>query len=76
VSHYTDAVPLPGYPRAGGTIGFIGRYDEPRKGMDVLIAAFDQTGDDSPGFAAAGGRARRGRGFLDGVPPVLRDRID
>jgi len=42
VSHFVDAQPLPGYPREGGTIGFIGRYDEPRKGMDVLVAAIEQ----------------------------------
>jgi phosphatidylinositol alpha-mannosyltransferase len=43
VSHFAAAQPLPGYPQPldsrGGTIGFIGRYDEPRKGMDVLVDA-------------------------------------
>ncbi len=38
---YADARPLPGYPRPGGTIGFVGRYDEPRKGMAVLLAALE-----------------------------------
>src|ERR1700712_5282613 len=32
VARYATATPLPGYPREGGTIGFIGRYDEARKG--------------------------------------------
>ncbi|WP_156753743.1 glycosyltransferase family 4 protein [Actinokineospora pegani] len=39
VGFFRDAEPLPGYPRAGGTIGFVGRYDEPRKGMPVLLKA-------------------------------------
>ncbi|MBA2555000.1 MAG: glycosyltransferase family 4 protein [Geodermatophilaceae bacterium] len=39
VQQYRRAEPLPGYPRAGGTVGFIGRYDEPRKGLPVLLAA-------------------------------------
>ncbi|MFC0435739.1 glycosyltransferase family 4 protein [Kutzneria buriramensis] len=39
VRFFADAAPLPGYPRAGGTIGFVGRYDEPRKGMSVLVEA-------------------------------------
>ena len=39
VQFFARATPLPGYPRAGGTIGFIGRYDEPRKGMSVLLEA-------------------------------------
>ncbi|OZD60120.1 alpha-(1-2)-phosphatidylinositol mannosyltransferase [Rhodococcus sp. 06-1059B-a] len=30
---------LPGYPRAGGTVLFLGRFDEPRKGMSVLLRA-------------------------------------
>ncbi|MET0199974.1 MAG: glycosyltransferase family 4 protein [Rhodococcus fascians] len=30
---------LPGYPRAGGTVLFLGRFDEPRKGMAVLLRA-------------------------------------
>src|SRR6201996_4440130 len=42
VSHFATASPLPGYPRPGGTIGFIGRFDEPRKGMDVLLGAVQQ----------------------------------
>jgi phosphatidylinositol alpha-mannosyltransferase len=45
VAHYAEAEPFDGFPRAydgrGGTIGFIGRYDEPRKGMDVLVAALE-----------------------------------
>jgi phosphatidylinositol alpha-mannosyltransferase len=39
VGFFAGADELPGYPRAGGTIGFIGRYDEPRKGMGVLLDA-------------------------------------
>ncbi len=42
VDRFAAAQPLPGYPREGGTVGFIGRYDEPRKGMDVLIGALQQ----------------------------------
>lgn len=39
VGAFVHAQPLPGYPRAGGTVLFLGRYDEPRKGMASLIAA-------------------------------------
>jgi phosphatidyl-myo-inositol alpha-mannosyltransferase len=39
VRFYAEATPLPGYPRRGGTVGFVGRYDEPRKGMSVLLDA-------------------------------------
>ncbi len=39
VAFYADAEPLPGYPREGGTIGFVGRFTEPRKGMSILLGA-------------------------------------
>ncbi|AIJ22955.1 glycosyltransferase family 4 protein [Amycolatopsis methanolica] len=39
VEFFSRAKPLEGYPRAGGTIGFVGRFTEPRKGMDVLLEA-------------------------------------
>jgi phosphatidylinositol alpha-mannosyltransferase len=38
VDAFADGPPLPGYPRAG-TVGFLGRFDEPRKGMPVLLDA-------------------------------------
>lgn len=39
VAAFAEADPLPGYPRNGPTVLFLGRYDEPRKGMPVLLAA-------------------------------------
>ncbi|GDY28791.1 glycosyltransferase family 4 protein [Gandjariella thermophila] len=39
VSLFADAEPLPGYPRTGGTVGFVGRFTEPRKGMRTLLEA-------------------------------------
>ena len=39
VASFASAQPLPGYPRAGRTVLFLGRYDEPRKGMAVLLGA-------------------------------------
>jgi phosphatidylinositol alpha-mannosyltransferase len=48
VGFFASATPLPGYPRAGGTLGFIGRFDEPRKGMDILIEALRYLTPDRP----------------------------
>jgi phosphatidyl-myo-inositol alpha-mannosyltransferase len=39
VERYAAAEPLPGWPGAGGAVGFVGRIDEPRKGLDVLLDA-------------------------------------
>ncbi|GGG08827.1 phosphatidyl-myo-inositol mannosyltransferase [Rhodococcoides trifolii] len=39
VPAFSTATPLPGYPRPGKTVLFLGRYDEPRKGMATLLGA-------------------------------------
>lgn len=39
VSMFAAARPLDGYPRPGRTIAFLGRYDEPRKGIEILLRA-------------------------------------
>lgn len=39
VAAFAMAQPLSGYPRTGRTVLFLGRYDEPRKGMAVLLGA-------------------------------------
>jgi phosphatidyl-myo-inositol alpha-mannosyltransferase len=48
VSYFARAQPLPGYPRAGGTVGFVGRFGEPRKGMPVLLAALRSAAQTRP----------------------------
>lgn len=39
VAAFASAPRLDGYPRPGRTVAFLGRYDEPRKGMAVLLGA-------------------------------------
>lgn len=39
VGFFAGAPLLDGYPRPGRTVLFLGRYDEPRKGMAVLLGA-------------------------------------
>jgi phosphatidyl-myo-inositol alpha-mannosyltransferase len=75
VSRYEKAAPLPGWPGEGGTLGFLGRMEEPRKGLDVLLRAFE--------LLAAQRRGLRllvaGPGDLDDVrakvPEAIRDRL-
>jgi phosphatidyl-myo-inositol alpha-mannosyltransferase len=38
---YRYAEPLDGWPGEGGAIGFLGRMEEPRKGLSVLLKAFE-----------------------------------
>jgi phosphatidylinositol alpha-mannosyltransferase len=39
VDRYANASSLDGWPGPGGAVGFVGRIDEPRKGLDVLLEA-------------------------------------
>ena len=41
---------LPGYPRPGHPVGFLGRFGEPRKGMAVLLDALRLLAPDRPGL--------------------------
>jgi phosphatidylinositol alpha-mannosyltransferase len=74
VSAYSKAEPLPGYPRdpeLGGTIGFIGRYDESRKGMAVLLAALQTLVEKRPGLQLlVAGRGDQEE-FLKTLPPSV-----
>jgi phosphatidylinositol alpha-mannosyltransferase len=76
VAHYAQAQPLPGYPRQGGTIGFIGRYDESRKGMDVLIEALETLAPERPDLRVLVAGRGDAEDFLDGLPDAVRGRIE
>lgn len=45
-----DARGFAGWPGEGGALGFLGRMDEPRKGLPVLIHAFRELAGDRPGL--------------------------
>ena len=48
VSRFVGADPLPGWPGEGGALGFVGRVDEPRKGLPVLLDAMRLLWKDRP----------------------------
>jgi phosphatidylinositol alpha-mannosyltransferase len=48
VAAFASAPTLDGYPRPGKSVLFLGRYDEPRKGMDVLLRALPALVDAFP----------------------------
>ena len=48
VASFASALPLPGYPRPGRTVLFLGRFDEPRKGMAVLLGALPAVVEEYP----------------------------
>jgi phosphatidylinositol alpha-mannosyltransferase len=48
VESFASAPPLDGYPRPGRSVLFLGRFDEPRKGMAVLLGALPALVDSFP----------------------------
>jgi phosphatidylinositol alpha-mannosyltransferase len=73
---YRKAEPLPGWPGPGGAIGFLGRIDESRKGLSVLLKAFEILGPERPGLRLlVAGRAADPDEVLHKVPAALRDRV-
>jgi len=78
VAHYAGAGPLPGYPRPaelGGTIGFIGRYDESRKGMSVLLAALRELVRIRPGVQLVVAGRGEEKDFIANLPPELANSV-
>ncbi|WP_039831031.1 glycosyltransferase family 4 protein [Nocardiopsis valliformis] len=73
VRRFARADPLPGWPGEGGSIGFLGRLDEPRKGLATLLAAFTRMAPHRPGLRLL--VAGPGEPDLSGVPEPLRERV-
>jgi phosphatidyl-myo-inositol alpha-mannosyltransferase len=72
---YAMAEPLPGWPGDDGSLGFLGRMDEQRKGLPVLLRAFETLGRERPGLrllVAGPGDAGEVRAR---VSRELRDRV-
>jgi phosphatidyl-myo-inositol alpha-mannosyltransferase len=75
VHRFSRAEPLPGWPGPGGAIGFLGRLDEPRKGLPILQHAFEILADGRPGLRLLiAGRGDQ-QEALARVPPSLRSRV-
>jgi phosphatidylinositol alpha-mannosyltransferase len=75
VRRYEKAEPLAGFPGTGGTLGFLGRMDEPRKGLDILLAAFSLLAPERPELRLLiAGRGDQ-EDALSQVPAAYRDRV-
>ena len=75
VRKYEKAEPLPGFPGTGGTLGFLGRTDEPRKGLDVLLAAFTLMAPQRPDLRLLIAGRGEPEEALSQVPAAYRDRV-
>ena len=76
VTRYANAEPFAGYPRAGGTLGCIGRYDEPRKGMQVLTDALSLLIERHPQLRLLVAGRGEADEFRAGLAPEVSERID
>ncbi|MFI7544251.1 glycosyltransferase family 4 protein [Actinoplanes sp. NPDC049599] len=76
VVKFATAEPLPGWPGEGGTLGFLGRFTESRKGFDLLRTAFVTLARQRPGLrllvAGPGDRAD----LYDDIPAELHPRVE
>ncbi|MFC4060364.1 glycosyltransferase family 4 protein [Planomonospora corallina] len=75
VRRYTDAEPL---PRAADAevIGFLGRMDEPRKGLPVLLEAFALLAPERPRLRLLIAGPGDADEVLGRVPAAFHDRVD
>ncbi|MFD3684753.1 glycosyltransferase family 4 protein [Nocardiopsis sp. NPDC058631] len=75
VRAFEHACALPGWPGEGGSLGFLGRLDEPRKGLSVLLDAFALLAPRRPGLRLLVAGPGDGEAALAAVPEDLRARV-
>ncbi|MEV6862336.1 glycosyltransferase family 4 protein [Streptosporangium subroseum] len=74
VGRYTEGEPLPGWD-GGEVIGFLGRMDEPRKGLPVLLEAFTLLAAERPGLRLLIAGPGDAKEVLEKVPAAFHDRV-
>ncbi|GAA3210366.1 glycosyltransferase family 4 protein [Actinocorallia longicatena] len=78
---YAMAEPMPGWHRRTDgardeqALGFLGRIDEPRKGLQVLLKAFETLGRERPGLRLLVAGPGDADDALAKVSPELRNRV-
>ncbi len=72
---FSRADPLPGWPGHGGALGFLGRLDEPRKGLPVALRAFELLAAARPQLRLLIAGPGDTDDVLSRVPAALRSRV-
>ncbi|MEV4563268.1 glycosyltransferase family 4 protein [Nonomuraea sp. NPDC049419] len=75
VARYTDAEPLDGWGPDGATIGFLGRMDEERKGLPILLDAFAVLAAQRPDVKLLIAGPGDEKDVYERVPKQFRDRV-
>ena len=76
VSRFASAPPLDGAGDGAVRVGFVGRYDEPRKGMQVLVAALEQLAGERPQLRLVVAGRGDAEEFRAELPRALARRVD
>jgi phosphatidylinositol alpha-mannosyltransferase len=75
VDRFAAAAAQPAWRGTAGTVGFIGRLDEPRKGLPTLLAAMERVVSERPGvrlLVAGKGDAEEA---VEDVSPAVREAV-
>jgi phosphatidylinositol alpha-mannosyltransferase len=75
LARFAHAEPLPGWPGTGGTLGFLGRFTEPRKGFPILLDALSRLAPTRPDLRLLVAGPGDSDEALDGYPAAVRDRV-
>jgi phosphatidyl-myo-inositol alpha-mannosyltransferase len=75
VEAFRGASPLPGREPNGATLGFLGRFDEPRKGFAVLLAAFVALAEARPELRLLVAGPGDAQDVMDDLPAELAARV-
>lgn len=75
VRRYIEGEPLPGWGPDGRTLGFLGRMDEPRKGLPILLDAFSILARERPGVRLLIAGPGDADDVYDRVPREFHDRV-
>ncbi|GAA5060751.1 phosphatidylinositol alpha-mannosyltransferase [Thermocatellispora tengchongensis] len=75
VARYAEGEPLPGWGPDGQTLGFLGRMDEPRKGLPILLDAFAILARERPRLKLLIAGPGDADDVYDKVPKEFRDRV-
>jgi phosphatidylinositol alpha-mannosyltransferase len=73
---FADVEPFPGWPGGGGALGFLGRFDEARKGLPVLLAAFEKLAPSRPGLRLLIAGPGDPDEVRDSLPAAIADRVE
>ena len=75
VARFASAAPLPGWPGDGGSLGFLGRFTEPRKGFTLLRTAFVALARERAGLRLLVAGPGDPDDLYGEIPADLRDRV-